>query len=97
MVHKTNSFFPNGAPYTNVAFSYVAKKPNSQKNDVRCEYTRGAPEPYLLQIPIDLIISQLIVIIFVLVVRKMPQNFRNFLFVVPQNKKLLSLAYIFLF
>ena len=23
-------------------------------NDVRCEYTRGAPEPSLLQIPIDI-------------------------------------------
>ena len=25
---------------TNVAFYYVATKPNSQKNDVRCEYTQ---------------------------------------------------------
>ena len=29
-----------------VAFCYVAIKPNGQKNDVRCEYTRGALEPY---------------------------------------------------
>ena len=39
---------------TNVAFYYVTMKPNSQKHDVRCEYTRGAPEPVLLQIPIDI-------------------------------------------
>ena len=39
---------------SNVAFYYVAMKPNGQKNDVRCEYTRGAPEPSLLQIPIDI-------------------------------------------
>ena len=29
-----------------MAFYYVAMKPNSQKNDVRYEYTRGAPELY---------------------------------------------------
>ena len=28
------------------------RKPSGQKNDVRCEYTRGAPEPSMLQIPI---------------------------------------------
>ena len=39
---------------TNVAFYYVAKKANGQKNDVRCEYTRGALESLLLQIPIDI-------------------------------------------
>ena len=39
---------------TNVAFCYVAMKPNGQKNDVRCEYIRGAPESLLLQIPIDI-------------------------------------------
>ena len=27
-----------------VAFCYVTIKPNSQKNDVRCEYTREVPE-----------------------------------------------------
>ena len=27
---------------------------NGRKNDVRCEYARGAPEPSLLQIPIDI-------------------------------------------
>ena len=37
-----------------VAFCCVTKKPNSQKNDVRCEYTRGAPKPLLLQILIDI-------------------------------------------
>ena len=37
-----------------VAFCYVAMKPNGQKNDVRYEYTRGAPELLLLQIPIDI-------------------------------------------
>ena len=36
-----------------MAFYYVAKKPNSQKNDIRFEYTRGASESSLLQIPID--------------------------------------------
>ena len=30
---------------TDVAFCYVAMKPNGQKNSVHCEYTRGAPEP----------------------------------------------------
>ena len=54
---------------TNVAFYYVAMKPNSQTNDVRCEYTRGAPESFLLQIPID--ISQIIVINFVLAYRSL--------------------------
>ena len=44
---------------TNVAFCYVSMKPNSQKNDVRCEYTRGAPEPSLLQIPIDMYANEL--------------------------------------
>ena len=39
---------------TNVADCYVTMKPNGQKNNVRCEYTRGAPEPLLLQIPIDI-------------------------------------------
>ena len=39
---------------TNVAFCYVAMKPNGQKNDVHCEYTRVALEPSLLQIPIDM-------------------------------------------
>ena len=34
-------------------FCNVAMKPNSQKNDVRWEYTRGALKPLLLQIPID--------------------------------------------
>ena len=38
---------------SNVAFCYVTMKPDGQKNDVCCEYTRGAPEPLLLQIPID--------------------------------------------
>ena len=39
---------------TNVAYYYVAMKPNGQKNDVRCEYTHGATKPSLLQIPIDI-------------------------------------------
>ena len=39
--------------FTNVAFYSVAMNPIGQKNDVGCEYTRGAPEPLLLQIPID--------------------------------------------
>ena len=39
---------------TDVAFYYVTTKPNDQKNDVRCEYTRGAPQPLLLQIPMDI-------------------------------------------
>ena len=37
-----------------VAFCYVTMKPNSQKNDVHCEYTCGAPQPLLLQIPINI-------------------------------------------
>ena len=37
-----------------VALCYVTVKPNGQKNDVHCEYTRGAPEPSLLQIPNDI-------------------------------------------
>ena len=36
-----------------VAFCHVTMKPNGQKNDARCEYTRGAPEPLLLQISIN--------------------------------------------
>ena len=43
-----------GRVVTNVAFYHVTMKPNSQKNDARCEYTRGAPEPPLLQIPIHI-------------------------------------------
>ena len=39
---------------TNVAFCYVAMKPNGHRNDVRCEYTGGAPEPLLLQISIHI-------------------------------------------
>ena len=39
---------------TNVALCYVAMKSNGQKNDVRCEYTRGAPEPLLPLIPIHI-------------------------------------------
>ena len=39
---------------TNVVYCYVAMKPNGQKNDVRCEHTRGAAERLLLQIPIDI-------------------------------------------
>ena len=40
---------------TNVAYYFcVTMKPNGQKNDVLCEYTRGAPEPSLLQILIDI-------------------------------------------
>ena len=41
---------------TNVAFIVtllIAMKPNGHKNDVCCEYTRGALEPLLLQFPID--------------------------------------------
>ena len=34
-------------------FVFVAMKPNGQKNDFRCEYTHGAPEPLLSQISID--------------------------------------------
>ena len=30
-------------------------RPNSQKDDGCCEYTREAPEPLLLQIPIDML------------------------------------------
>ena len=37
-----------------MAFCYAAVKPNNQKNDVRCEYTRGSPELLLLQFPIDI-------------------------------------------
>ena len=44
----------NATSRSSVAFCYVTMKPNGQKNDVRCEYTRGAPEPILLQIPIDI-------------------------------------------
>ena len=29
-------------------------KSNGLKNDVRCEYTRGAPEPSMLQVSIDI-------------------------------------------
>ena len=39
---------------SNVALCCVTMKPNGQKNDVRCEYTRGAPEPVLLRIPIHI-------------------------------------------
>ena len=38
---------------TNVAFCFVIMKPNGQKNDVRCECTRVAPEPLFLQFPND--------------------------------------------
>ena len=31
-----------------VACCYVTMKPNGQKNDVRCEYTCGAPKPLLV-------------------------------------------------
>ena len=37
-----------------VAYCYVTIMPNAQKNDIRCEYTRGAPELLLLQILIDI-------------------------------------------
>ena len=33
-----------------VAFYYVNMKPNGQKNEIRCEHTRGAPESSMLQI-----------------------------------------------
>ena len=36
-----------------MAFCYVTVQSNRQKNDVRCEHTRGAPEPLLLHVPID--------------------------------------------
>ena len=39
---------------TKAVFCYVTMKPNSQKNDIRCEHTRGAPQPLLLEIPIDI-------------------------------------------
>ena len=42
-----------GSVVTNVAFYYIIMKPHSQKNDVRCEYTRGSPKPLLLQISIN--------------------------------------------
>ena len=42
---------------TNVAYCYVTMKQKSQKNDVRCEYTRGAAEPLFLQIPIDISVN----------------------------------------
>ena len=50
------SLFAKGSqePGSIVAFCYVAMKPSGQKNDVRREYTRGAPESLLLQIPIDI-------------------------------------------
>ena len=38
---------------TNVVNCYVTMKPIYQENDVRCEYTRRAPQPLFLQIPID--------------------------------------------
>ena len=39
---------------TSAAYCYVTLKPESQNNDVRCEYPCGAPSPLLLQIPIDI-------------------------------------------
>ena len=40
--------------FSSACMAYCYMKPNSQKNDVRCHYTHGAPEHLLLQIHIDI-------------------------------------------
>ena len=53
MAHERWAAYFNACS-TTVAYYYVTIKPNSQKNDVCSEYTRGAPEPSFLQIPIHI-------------------------------------------
>ena len=68
-------FFPHAymlrAVFSLVAFCQVAMKPNSQKNDVRCEYTRGAKSFCCCRF--RLISKPTNCDYFVLVVRKIPQ------------------------